>query len=510
MPIMSNHINCIEDKLKKIYDIISSLNKEAYKDIFLLSNQVLSKNPLTNNLLNRYLASECLKKHSFCIIIIKLLRYYKYSLKEFILYIVRFIEYSFTPLNFHLSPCNKELILIDTYFITNKIYAAGGYADPYFPGLEDVLKKKNKHYAYLPVFYSSDKTVSFSNILRILKENRIPVFSEYQLLSNFDLLYILYFIFVYPYHVIKLIKIICSDTYEKKLLKYELIDTLEQVTFCSFSRYIQGKKIATLPYGNIKVISWYENQAIHKNLYKGLRISQDKVKIYGAQLFVYFKNILHLIPDENEEQFGIIPDKIITNNSKFIPAKSRLNYAVGPSLRYFKIFETTVKKENRKNILVLLPYMIKDVQNILQIILDTKINSQDIFIKAHPATSIDKFQPLFPKNITVVNEDIYKLFENTKIVIGAASGTLLEAATLGIPVILIRNINTLDCNPLPEYGKGLIWEEVISAEELNYQIYKFENVLNNNYEKIYNIANIYKKKFFHKPSENNIIDAFDL
>ena len=37
-------------KPQRAYDIISSLNKEAYRDIFLLSNQVLSKNPYTKNI----------------------------------------------------------------------------------------------------------------------------------------------------------------------------------------------------------------------------------------------------------------------------------------------------------------------------------------------------------------------------------------------------------------------------------------------------------------------------
>ncbi len=40
----------LENKLKKAYDVSSSANEEAYKDIYLLSNQVLSKNPFASKL----------------------------------------------------------------------------------------------------------------------------------------------------------------------------------------------------------------------------------------------------------------------------------------------------------------------------------------------------------------------------------------------------------------------------------------------------------------------------
>jgi len=89
--VMSKGI--FEDKrIKEAYNLISSINKKAYKDVFLLSNQVLSKNPFTNNFLKRYLGNENLQQHPFHIIFLKLLRYYINSLKDFLLYIFKFIE----------------------------------------------------------------------------------------------------------------------------------------------------------------------------------------------------------------------------------------------------------------------------------------------------------------------------------------------------------------------------------------------------------------------------------
>ncbi|MBL7129819.1 MAG: hypothetical protein ISS45_00195 [Candidatus Omnitrophica bacterium] len=501
----------IENRIKEAYDLISSINKEAYKDIFLLSNQVLSKNPFTNDFLKRFLNGKELKQHPLHIIVSKVCKYYINSFKDFILYVSSFIQYFLSSLYFSPPHKSKELILIDTYFLIDKIKESNSYIELYFPGLEDLLKKMNRDYAYLPVFYGKKEAFNLYYIFKILRKEKVPVLSEYQLLSVYDLLYLLYFIIVYPYHVLKFSKTLSADIYKINLLRYELVDTLDQVTFYSFSRYLQGKKIAKLPYKNIKVVSWYENQVIDKNLYKGLRANTNRLKIYGGQLFLYPKDILNIIPDENEKVFGIVPDKIITNGPCFIPPKSRLNYAAGPSLRNSKVFRTTIRRENQKNILVLLPYVIEDAENILQVLFDSEIASRRVFVKAHPAIPIERFRHLLSPNFIIVDEDIYKLFGTTKIIISAAnSGTLIEATSLGIPAISIRNTKRFECNTLPEYGKGLIWGEVVNPEDLNRQIDNLEYALNNKPGEIYNIADMYKKMFFCEPTEENIIKAFDL
>ena len=110
-----------------------------------------------------------------------------------------------------------------------------------------------------------------------------------------------------------------------------------------------------------------------------------------------------------------------------------------------------------------------------------------------------------------MSEQIYKLFETAKIVISAASGTLVEAASLGIPVISIKNPRRFDFdNSLPEYGKGMIWEEAGSPEELLDGIHKLENIMNKEPEEVKAIASKYKDMFFSEPTEESIIKAFDL
>ena len=44
-----------DNKLKEYFKYISEVNREAYRDIYLLSNQVLSKDPFSNALFDDYL-----------------------------------------------------------------------------------------------------------------------------------------------------------------------------------------------------------------------------------------------------------------------------------------------------------------------------------------------------------------------------------------------------------------------------------------------------------------------
>ena len=196
------------------------------------------------------------------------------------------------------------------------------------------------------------------------------------------------------------------------MLKSELIDNLRFKTLLKFSRYLQGKKISSLTCEKIKLISWFENQTIDKNLYKGIRDGGNKVKIYGAQPFIFSKFILNILTDENEVKFGIVPDKIIANGSYFIPKDSSLNFVVGPSFRYKKLFTATLDQKNRGSLVVLLPYFVEDAENILNLLNKSNIPVQNIIVKAHPATPAEKFKSILHPNAKVAGEDVYELFQN--------------------------------------------------------------------------------------------------
>lgn len=207
-----------------------------------------------------------------------------------------------------------------------------------------------------------------------------------------------------------------------------------------------------------------------------------------------------------------MPDKIIVNGPYFIPKYSTLNFVVGPSFRYKKIFTTVLDKKKQNNILILLPYVTEDAENILNLLNKVNLSMQNLIIKIHPAVPMERFQSLMPANLRTVSDDLYELFKTTKIAIGAASGAVIEAASLGIPVISVKNIQKFNYNPLPAYGKGIIWDEAASTSELEKLLIKFENALNdiNESDRIKKIADEYKNMFFCEPTDENIIKTYEL
>jgi hypothetical protein len=498
------------DKLRKAYDTISVLSREAYTDIYLLSNEVLSKNPLTNHFLEYFLSDVQPGVQSGIAIAYKLLRYYVYSLVYFLIYLIEGIIWQVLGSRYKPTKSHEELVAIDTFFLVNNIVTSGKYSEMYLRGLDDVLDELGKHYVYLPVFYGGNNIRAFGAVLRVLRENQVPVLTEYQLLTCRDWFHLIAFILVYPWRVLKFAQKLNADDRSAGLVRYEMIDTLDQATFKNFSRYLQGKRIAELPYNKIKVISWYENQVIDKNLYKGLRANKNKVTIYGAQLFLIHQHILNVFPDENEKIFGIIPDHIIVNGPYFIPRNSKLNYTIGPSLRYTKIFKQSMNHKKGENILVLLPYSANETEDILRLISGLENMKNKILIKAHPANSIERYKNLLPQGCKVVSEDIYSLFEVSKVVVGSASGSLVEAASMGIPVISVMDRRAWDTNYLPDYGRGIIWGEVSSVEELKRQINIFSNINDNESKKMNDIVKTYRNMFFCEPTKGKIIEAFNL
>lgn len=504
----------LNDRIRKAYDTISLVNQNAYNDLYLISNHVLGKNPYNNDFLNRALSSEEPEVRPWHAIIFTIAAYYVKSISYFAIYLFNFIEFLISGVRFR--PCRekKELVLVDIFFNMDEIRKSGKFRDTYFPKMEEIFKKKGVHYAYLPFFSSPafhKKPLELFTALNVLKKDQIPVIAEFQLLSLTDIVSIFFFIVMYPFHVLGLARRIGRDTREKNILKSELIDSMGQATFYNFSRYLQGRRLAALPYQKIKLVSWYENQPIHKNLYKGLRTDASKVRIYGAQLFLYSRYCLSIVPDESETRFGVVPDKIIANGPYYVPDTTSLEYEVGPSMRYEKIFHTAVKGDKRTNILVLLPYMADVAESILRMISKAKMPFENLLIKFHLALPVARFRKLIPPAAAIVKDDIYRLFEEAKIVISASSGTLVEAASLGIFAISVKSAKRIDySNPLPEYGRGMLWEEVESPEGLVSQIEKFDRILIERPDEVSDIAARYKGMFFSEVSEEKICKAFDL
>ena len=95
-------------------------------------------------------------------------------------------------------------------------------------------------------------------------------------------------------------------------------------------------------------------------------------------------------------------------------------------------------------------------------------------------------------------------------VIGKSTGALVEATSLGIPVINIETHDRLSHDYLPKFGKGVIWQNASSGAEIVKWVNIFSDLLKTKPSLINAIAKKQKEMFFCEPTDETIDEAFEL
>jgi hypothetical protein len=494
-------------RLKKLYDYLSDTAKKSYSDPLLLSNSVFAKSDLPFVALENYLKGEEPERVSVLFSFKKLLHYFSKSLGWLVVFIAQSLAHKISRQKF-VSTSTKSLILIDIYLSPEQIIQKGDLVDRFFPGLEEKLVSKGMNYAYAPKIIGTDNPLAHYKMFCLLKEKKRPVLSCFQILSLFDYFKMFVFILVYPFRVFRQIGSL-EGSPEDKLLRFFLWNVMDHTTVKSYARQLFGKRISEMDITSSKCISWYENQPQDKNFYKGLRSLPGKVQIYGAQLYLWPATLLNLHADKVEINFGSIPDRILVNGTYYLKKDSALNYEIGPSMRYSKLFQTRVDAKDKTALIVLMPFFEYEIDKILQMIDDAKL-SVDLYVKFHPATDPKKYVPRMKEKMQIVEDDIYALFDRVGCVIGKSTGALVEATSLGIPVINIETGMGISHNYLPAFGKGIIWQNASNGAEIEKWAKIFSDSLKTKSDLIRTIAEKHKEMFFCEPTSEKIDEAFGL
>jgi len=499
-------------KLNEIQTLLTNANKVAYKNKYLLSNQILNK-----NIHNIYFDKEWEHKYKGGFLLLKvpfqLLWYFIKSFGYLLLFLLEWSAYKLSTQGISLDDIDKESICIDTFFNIEDYERDGDFYEKYFHGLYDVLTSCRRKYYFVPKFFNNKfNIITIYRMFRFFEKHSIPVISHYQLTTFRDILDSLLFILVYPIVVIKIFITWQTDSKISKALKYELLFEIDKVTFHSFQQYLYGKHISNL---NIsKVISWFENQTTDKNLYAGLRDGDGNTYIYGCQLYLYSSKTLSIKVDPSEIDFGVVPDKILVNGRHYLIGDSDVNNMVGPSFRYHKIFNDNyyLESHRKKNVLVLLPYFDREILHIINLVNHICDFDVSLHVKFHPATSIRKYKKLLSSDVVVTTDNIYDLFKVTKIVFGVATGSMIEAACYAIPSIVIKNKQGVTLNYFDEYGRGVIWDYAENTNDIMRLVSKYNHSLRqiNGRKKLKECATYYKDNYFSNPTKEAIINAFDL
>ena len=87
---------------------------------------------------------------------------------------------------------------------------------------------------------------------------------------------------------------------------------------------------------------------------------------------------------------------------------------------------------------------------------------------------------------------------------------IIMFAIMGCSVIIVGNDNRITPNPMPEYGKGKIWDMVFDLEGLGQTLIRLSQYRHKNPDDIVVMADELRDLFITKATEQKYIELFDL
>ncbi|EHQ36872.1 hypothetical protein [Methanoplanus limicola] len=399
--------------------------------------------------------------------------------------------------------------LIDLFVYESNFAEDGSFNDRYFPGLESYLKKNGYNVIYHPTLTETKlnklnlyKKIRANDRFFIIKEDYLTIF-DYLMSLNMAVKAVT-FNEKLPYF--RDIDISFADSCDNKWVCFDGI-------FKSILVYYLFLRLGDVSRGKIeRIICWHENQLQDKALCLAVNNVSQVIKIIGVQHFIHFSNYLGLYPLDSEYESGLLPDIILTTGVResikvrkyltHVPVKTSL------ALRYSYLFR--IHNQNMPipgSILLLLPGDKNDAFEILINvcdILDGLNGVLNVYLKSHP----DHGKKIILAFLDILNakgmsgkfefkeEKNEVLLKSAAVVISTASSSIVEAAVLGIPTILLAKYSALNLNPF-EYSDLSFVSICYDSDEFRKSLNKYLRLSTKEREKLLIFGEDMKKKFFN-------------
>jgi len=257
------------------------------------------------------------------------------------------------------------------------------------------------------------------------------------------------------------------------------------------------------------VISWFENQVIDKNFYRGIRDTTDDAVIFGCQPFVFSPSLLNIRLAEAEIGMKVTPDVVLVSGPAYVK-NSAVPHRLGPSFRYAWLWSSPIDWARKSGVVVLLPYDDRLAHDVIAVAAGADaLRHAAIAVKPHPASSAGA-SPALPREWHYSDRTTADLLAAASVVITSESGTAVEGAVLGCSVVVIASQSTWTANPMPEDGQGEIWELAFDSEELDSALARLAAHRELHPDRIKTLADAYRAAFFVEPTRQQIANAFQL
>ena len=485
---------------KQFHAYIDKIKQSTPINFYTIVNPALVKNPYISQFPKDFFTQTIGHQCRIIDFLKKVIFFYSKNIYLFISYGIAFMLFK---IFYHKKGEEIQLeTVIDVFLLVDKINANGIFQENYFGELYNYFEKYNRPYTILPRLYNIGKNpFKLITFFKIINHDKRNFLFEFELLRWKDFIDIFIMVLCYPLKTLKLFQ--PEKRLEDKIFNQSLFLEISAFNFQSLTRYILGKNIAALK--DIKQIySWSEFQVIERSFNYAIRRHNDMISLIACQFYLNYETYFNAYIDDLDYILKTSPHKVLVNGTYYLLQRKNIQYTVGVSLRYQKVFDFK-GIIHANNIILLGSYIEEETKNMLQSIEPF----ENVLFKNHPAMNIKSLGNI-PSHIQVVSEDIYTLFAHAKVVIGSASGSLVEAVACGVSVVIIASKDNLTANPLINYGQGKIWNIAFSKEEV-FEVYnKLMYYRNKNSDEIKKIALWYKENFFVEPSEKNIISVFGL
>ncbi|MBI3548527.1 MAG: hypothetical protein HY078_05690 [Elusimicrobia bacterium] len=369
-----------------------------------------------------------------------------------------------------LSAGTKPRAVIATYVHAASLSADGGFKDRYFPGLAETLERAGFEVWNLPKTLLPQ--ISIREQLRRMRagNSRFLIRQDWLRLSDYAAA------LSGSWRALRLPEgppplsaefDAAPLVAEERLRQARSLESME-----ARLSYRLTRRLAEGGFKPALAVTWFENQKDDKALSLGLREAFPGLDQAGYFSFLPSPNYLTPFPTPAERRAGVVADRIICCGRYQASILGRdggtARTSVGAALRYDYLWKDGRARASAgttfpPTALAPLPSRLSESAELLDILLRTIPLAPGIKrwrVKPHPDYKIGQLLDYlglegWPKEIQIVSSSVDELLAESTVVLSGGSGTLIEAASAGVPIVILGRLTGLDFNTLawfPEFG----------------------------------------------------------
>jgi len=396
-----------------------------------------------------------------------------------------------------------KIIYLENFLFLDSFDSSDNFKDRNYPGfIENLNLNQRSRVWYVPSILGLKLPHHWIQILRSINKSSSQFLLKEDYLSIKDYFYAIYNSFVIPKNIRHIPK--WRDIDISKIVKDEAlveIGSYSLVYVVLYYRFI--KRIKDCGIEMEFVVDWNENQTLDRALNLGMKKFFPNTLTKGYQGFVINDYYASLTPTCYERDHGLLPDQIYVISQLLVNRRLEyckdLNVSLAPAFRYQKAIDYNSKPNlKRKAILIALPMLHTESQQLLNLVLNANIESDvNIIIKRHPTVLMNTLL----RNVAEANntrliyteKNLIDVMDEATLFVTMTSSAGIEAILCNTYVAIIANSSAPTANPLQDIVDPKFWSLCYTPENIKKA---FNHALNNKFlNKIDYLVPLTKKTF---------------